>query len=77
MEKKLFITQVLKRLEQPYSSCEDDIIIINPTSSPMLEVLPGREFQTVNSTLLIIDLKQEIDFVEYIAHLIKTASKNI
>jgi len=72
MEKKQFIIQVLKRLEQPYSSVEDDIIIINPTSSFMLEVLPGRMLETDNSTLLIIDLKQEIDFVEYIAQLIKT-----
>jgi hypothetical protein len=77
METKKFIIQVLKRLGQAYSVCEDDIIIISPSSSPMLETLPGSEIITENSTLLFLDLKQEIDFVEYIANLIEKASENV
>jgi hypothetical protein len=76
MDKKEFITSVLYRLEQPFTIIGNSIII-TPTSSALLETLPGNWVSNSENTQLIIDFDAEIDFVEYIAQLIKLASSNI
>ena len=66
----------LEELKQPFHITSEKLIIM-PTSSPMLECLPGDWFETDDSTELHIDLI-EGPFVtpEYIAHYVmKVASK--
>jgi hypothetical protein len=61
-----YLTNLLKKLEQPYLSFDNKLFII-PTSSPMFELLPGEvcrhiEFKIPgkeyfeNYTFLILDL---------------------
>lgn len=68
--------EVLKQLNQPFE-ITSQTLIITPTSSPMLECLPGTWVDTNESTQLHIDLL-EGPFItpEYVARFImKVASK--
>jgi hypothetical protein len=52
----MILTAMLQKLEQPYT-IEDNMLIIEPTSSPMLEILPGEWVDREDdSTLLHVDL---------------------
>jgi len=67
---------VLEQLKQPFHITSEKLIIM-PTTSPMLECLPGNWISTDNSTELHIDLI-EGPFItpDYIAHFVtKVASK--
>ena len=68
---------VLEQLKQPFEITSEKLII-TPTSSPMLECLPGDWFLTDSSTELHIDLI-EGPFVtsDYIAHFITEVAKTI
>jgi hypothetical protein len=69
------LTALLQKLEQPYS-IEDNILIIQPTSSPLLESLPGEWVNTDTTTFLHVDLTQ-FDIIAYMAQTINSLSKTI
>jgi hypothetical protein len=68
---------VLEQLKQPFEITSEKLII-KPTSSPMLECLPGDWFLTDSSTELHIDLI-EGPFVtpDYIAYIITQVANTI
>ena len=71
---------VLEQLKQPYEVCKSsNLLIIRPTSSPMLECLPGDWILLDDGpTELYIDLDRG-PFVtpDYIAHFITEVAKTI
>jgi len=68
---------VLEQLKQPFEITSEKLIV-KPTSSPMLECLPGDWFLTDTSTELHIDLI-EGPFItpDYIAHFITEVTNTI
>jgi len=56
---------LLENLEQPYT-LNGTTLIIYPTSSPMLEILPGNWVSTEDSTELHLDTTT-FDFIKYVA----------
>jgi hypothetical protein len=68
---------VLEELKQPFHITSEKLVII-PTSSPLLEMLPGDWFDTDSSTELHIDLI-EGPFITplYIAQVIKDVASRI
>ena len=69
------LTALLQKLEQPYT-IDGNTLIINPTSSPMLEILPGEWINTDDATLLHVDLNT-FDAIEYIAGIANSLSETI
>jgi len=69
------LLQLLKKLEQPYVY-SGNTLIISPTSSPMLEILPGEWVDTEISTDLYLDLTT-FDTFDYIANTFKSFAETI
>ena len=68
-------TALLQKLEQPYS-IEGNLMIIEPTSSQMLETLPGEWVDADTTTHLHLDLNQ-FDVIDYMAQTITLLSETI
>ncbi len=69
------LTALLQKLEQPYT-IEDNTLIIKPTSSPLLESLPGEWVNTDTTTFLHVNINQ-FDVIAYMAQTINSLSKTI
>lgn len=69
------LTALLQKLEQPYT-IEDNMLIIEPTSSPMLEILPGDWVTTDEVTELHVDLNT-IDTIEWMSGVCKSLAETI
>ena len=69
------LTALLQKLEQPYT-IDGNALIINPTSSPMLEILPGEWVNTDDTTLLHVDLNT-FEAIEYIAGITNSLAETI
>jgi hypothetical protein len=67
--------KLLKKLEQPYTY-SGNTLIIYPTSSPMLEILPGEWVSTDETTELHVDLTT-FNSVDYMAGIINSLAKTI
>jgi hypothetical protein len=69
------LTALLQKLEQPYT-IEDNLMIIEPTSSPMLETLPGEWVDADTTTHLHVDLTT-FDVISYMAETINQFAETI
>lgn len=70
------LTALLQKLEQPYT-IEDNILIIEPTSSQMLEILPGKHVSVGDGyTNLHVDLNT-IDTIEWMSRVCKSLAETI
>ena len=69
------LLQLLKKLEQPYVY-SGNTLIISPTSSPMLEILPGEWVDTETSVNLHLDLTT-FDTFDFIAGTFKSYAQFI
>ena len=68
-------TALLQKLEQPYT-IEDNTLIIMPTSSQFLEVLPGEWIHSDTTINLSVDLNQ-FDVIDYMAESILLLTETI
>ena len=66
---------LLETLEQPYT-LNGTTLIIQPTSSPLLEILPGDWVSTEDSTELHLDITT-FDFIKYVAKKITSLADTI
>ena len=66
---------LLETLEQPYT-LNGTTLIIQPTSSPLLEILPGEWVSTEDSTELHLDINT-FDFINYVAKKITSLADTI
>lgn len=72
----LILTALLQKLEQPYTIDGSDLII-EPTSSPFGEILPGEwVHQEDGPTLNLVDL-DTFDTVEWMAKIIASITKEV
>jgi hypothetical protein len=69
------LTALLQKLGQPYT-IEGSVLIINPTSSPLLEILPGEWVNTEDTTQLHVDLNT-FDAIDYMTGIINSLAKTI
>jgi hypothetical protein len=69
------LTALLQKLEQPYT-IEDNLMIIEPTSSQMLETLPGEWVDADRTTHLHVDLTT-FDVISYMAETINQFAETI
>lgn len=67
------LTALLQRLEQPYT-IEDNMLIIEPTSSSMLEILPGKRVDCEAAVHLHVDLNT-IDTIEWMSGVCKSLAE--
>jgi hypothetical protein len=71
----MILTAMLQKLEQPYT-IEDNMLIIEPTSSPMLEILPGEWINNEDNTLLKVDLST-FDAIDWMSGVCKSLAETI
>jgi hypothetical protein len=69
------LTALLQKLEQPYT-IEDNMLIIEPTSSPMLEILPGEWVDHEATIHLHVDLNT-LDVIEWMSGVCKSLAETI
>lgn len=69
------LTALLQKLEQPYT-VEDNMLIIEPTSSSMLEILPGKHVSVGDGYNLHVDLNT-IDTIDWMSGVCKSLAETI
>ena len=69
------LTGLLQKLEQPYT-IEDSTLIIKPTSSPMLEILPGEWVDHEATIHLHVDLST-FDAIDWMSGVCKSLAETI
>lgn len=70
------LTALLQKLEQPYT-IEDNILIIEPTSSSMLEILPGKRVSVGDGyTNLHVDLRN-FNVIDWMSGVCKSLAETI
>lgn len=67
------LTALLQKLEQPYT-IEDNLLIIEPTSFPMLEILPGEWIDHEATIHLHVDLNT-FDAIEWMSGVCKSLAE--
>jgi hypothetical protein len=67
------LTALLQKLKQPYT-VDGNVLIVTPTSSPLLEILPGEWIDEDDTTSKRIDL-DSFDVIEYMAEIINSLAK--